>query len=350
MEYLDLELTKIHITNKKSRDYKMVQAFLEKEQLELDSSVEFTVAILLNEKVIGTGSFDKNILKSIAINEEYRGMGLTNEIVSELINEQYRRGYNHIFVYTKVKNEKIFKNLGFYEIERATDKVILLENNSNGIKNYCEKLKEETKGKVGEEIASVVVNCNPFTLGHRYLIEKASKENDLVHLFVLWEDKSIFPAKVRLELVEEGLKDLKNVIIHKAEDYIISNATFPTYFIKDKDEAFKSYGLLDAKIFSRYIAKELNITKRYVGTEPSCIVTNRYNTILKNILSINNIELREIERLKIDGEFVSASTVRKLIKEDNFQQIKKLVPKTTFDYLISEDAVEIINKIKRTKD
>lgn len=350
MEYLDLEFTKIHITNKKSRDYKLVQAFLESQDLELDLAAEFTVAILLNEKVIGTGSFDKNILKSIAVNEEYRGMGLTNDIVSELISEQYRRGYNHIFVYTKVKNEKIFKNLGFYEIERATDKVILLENNSNGVKDYCKKLREETKGKVGKRIAAVVVNCNPFTLGHRYLIEKASQENDLVHLFVLWEDKSIFPAKVRLELVKEGLKDLDNVIIHKAEDYIISNATFPTYFIKDKNEAFKSYGLLDAKIFSRYIAKELNIIKRYVGTEPSCVVTNRYNTILKNILENNNIEVEEVERLKVDGEFVSASTVRKLLKEDNFTAVQKLVPKTTFDYLTSQDAIEIIDKIQRTED
>ncbi|AGX44450.1 [citrate (pro-3S)-lyase] ligase [Clostridium saccharobutylicum] len=341
MEYLNLE--EIIIESNDYTKINEVQNFLIKQGLRFDNNIEYTVALYDNNKIIATGSFDGRILKCIAVDEDYKGMGISNKIVSTLINEQYRRGNNHLFVYTKPSNYKMFEDFGFYKIEEVPNKVILLENDSNGIWNFLNRIRErKVEGKV---ISSVVVNCNPFTLGHRYLIEKASRESDIVHVFVVSEDKSVFTAKVRYQLVEEGLKDLKNVAIHAGEEYIISSATFPSYFIKKLDEAVKIHTLLDIKIFLNYIVPALGINRRYVGEEPSCEVTKTYNDTMKEILPSYNVEVIEVPRICIGNEIISASRVRKLIKENKFLEVKKLIPESTYEFLISPEAKAIINKI-----
>ena len=40
-------------------------------------------------------------------------------------------------------------------------------------------------------------------------------------------------------MVKEGVKDLDRVILHQTSDYIISAATFPTYFMKEKTDKLK---------------------------------------------------------------------------------------------------------------
>ncbi|MPQ43821.1 [citrate (pro-3S)-lyase] ligase [Clostridium tarantellae] len=333
MEYLNF--TKNIIENSRDIELKKVDRFLKLQGLIFDFHVDYTTVLYDAGRIIATGSFKKNILKCIAVSEEYKGLNLTNKIVSELINEQFRRGYSHLFIYTKPKNTEVFKSLGFYEVERAMDKVVLFENIKNGIKKYCEKLIKESSKNKGKNIAAIVANCNPFTLGHKYLIENAAKENDLVHVFVLWEDESIFSNEDRYRLVEEGTSHLKNVLIHKAEDYIISNATFPSYFLKKSSDAVTLHALLDINIFSTYIAKALNIKRRYIGQEPFCEVTKEYNNIMKEVLPFNGIEVIEIPRLSINGEVVSATKVRTLLKQGSLKEIKKLVPPSTYSFLVS---------------
>lgn len=53
-------------------------------------------------------------------------------------------------------------------------------------------------------IGSIVMNCNPFTLGHRYLVEEASRQSDLLYIFVVEEDKSDFPFEDRFNMVKAG--------------------------------------------------------------------------------------------------------------------------------------------------
>lgn len=341
MEYLDLEVVIVE-----GNDYKKlneVKEFLTRQGLRFDNNIEYTVALYENSKLIATGSFEGKILKCIAVDEDYKGMGISNKIVSELINEQYRRGNNHLFVYTKPKNYKMFKDFGFYKIEEVENKVLLLENDPKGISNYLDRIqKNRVKGKI---ISSVVVNCNPFTLGHKYLIEKASKESDVVHVFVVSEDRSVFTANVRYKLVEEGLSHLNNVVIHKGEEYIISSATFPSYFIKKLDEVVKIHTLLDIKIFAEYIVPTLGINRRYVGEEPTCEVTKTYNETMKEILPSYEVEVVEVPRIGFGNNITSASRVRKLIKENNFLELKKLIPESTYKFLISAEAKAIINKI-----
>ena len=338
MEYCDFE--EVIIEDRHDFALKSVEKFLSEHELDLDKDLDYTLVLYSNDEIIATGSFKENILKCIAVSEKFKGFGISNKIISNLINEQYRRGYTHIFIYTKPKNGVIFKDFGFYDIEKVDDKLLLLENKLNGIKNYCSELVEESPKIDSKNIASVVINANPFTLGHRYLIEKASKENDLVHVFVLWEDKSFFSNVDRYNMVKEGTKDLDNVVVHKAKDYIISSATFPSYFIRKKNEVLEIQATLDSKIFSTYIAKSLNITKRYVGEEPFSESTKEYNKVMKHVLKEYGLTLIEIKRKEFENTAISASKVRELFKANELDKVKDLVPKTTYDYLLNLNRVD----------
>lgn len=344
MEYHTLK--KIIIEDRFSKQLTPIKSFLKNQGLKFDKSIEYTVAIYDGEKVIGTGSFDNKVLKCIAIDKNYRGMGISNKILSDLINEEYRRGNSHLFIYTKPKNYSIFSDLGFYKIEEVENKVILLENRPDGIEKFLQKIsKSRINGKI---VSALVMNCNPFTLGHKYLIEKASKESDIVHVFIVWENKSEFPNDIRYKLVKKGIEHLDNVILHKGEDYIISSATFPSYFIKDKSEVSSIHSLLDVKIFGEYIAPVLGINKRYIGDEPLSNVTRNYNEVMKKTLPHYGVDVIEVHRICKDGEIISASNVRSLIKENKFDEIRNLVPDVTYEFLISDSAKLIINNIKNS--
>jgi [citrate (pro-3S)-lyase] ligase len=342
MEWLDLKEERIS----KNDQHRLAELkdFLSKQGLRFDNTIEYTIAFYAEDKIIGTGSIEGKVLKCIAVDNEYQGMGVTNKILTSLINEQYNRGRYHFFIFTKPENSNIFKDLGFYEIAQVPQKVALFENDSKGMGKFVEKLSK--KKLEGKAVSSIVVNCNPFTLGHRYLIEKASRESDVLHVFVVSEDKSVFPSEVRYKLVEQGMKHLKNVVLHKGEDYIISSATFPSYFLKKQDEAVKLHTLLDIEIFIKYIVPALGINRRYVGEEPLCEVTKVYNGTMKELLPKSLVEVVEVPRIFIGDDAVSASRVRSLIKEDRFTEVKDLVPETTYDFLLSEEAEAIIKKIK----
>lgn len=339
------EIRTINLNNAMER--KEVDAFLQKQDLILEKDVEYTLAMYEEDKIVGTGSISGNVLKCIAIDPQYQGGGFSNKIISLLINEQYYRGNTHLFIFTKTKNKKLFLDLGFYEIASVDDYVTLLENDPRGIKDFTENLKLQKHA--GNVISSIVMNCNPFTLGHRYLIETASKNSDVVHIFVVWEDRSVFPNEVRYKLIKEGVRDLKNVFVHKGKDYIISNSTFPSYFLKEKNAIVKIHTMLDVKIFAEFIAPSLGINRRYVGEEKSDPVTNEYNLTMKELLKDYDIEVVEIPRIKNDETAISASRVRELLRKDDYHALKQLVPPTTYEFLISDEARTIIGKIKNDK-
>ena len=196
-----------------------------------------------------------------------------------------------------------------------------------------------------KEYTALVMNCNPFTLGHRYIVETAAKENENVIIFVVEEDKSVFSFKTRFKLIKEGTKDLKNVVVIPAGEYIISSATFPNYFLKKNDDALKEYTKIDCNIFGKYFVPTFNIVKRYVGTEPHCEVTNIYNETIQEVLPKYNVEVKLINRKEVESDAISASRVRNLLKEGNFEGVKNLVPKTTLDFLLSEEGEKVISRL-----
>lgn len=328
-----------------SRSYERqeISDFLEKHDLFMEKDVDYTIGVYSYDMVIGTGSLSGNVIKCMAVDHAHRGKGISNKIITHLINEEYERGNKHLFVFTKTENKEIFEDMGFMEITSAFN-VSLLENNPHGIEKYAESLKR--KRKEGSIISGIVMNCNPFTLGHQYLIEKASEISDVLHIFLVWENRSLFPKEVRLRLLEEGTSHLNNVTIHRGENYVISNSTFPSYFIKEKNSVVKIHATLDLKIFGEYIAPSLGINHRIVGEEPNDPVTNEYNSTMKELLPVYNIKVTELPRKMFGEDVISASKVRKMIKEDNIEALKHLVPVSTYTYLESDEARRIVESIK----
>lgn len=251
--------------------------------------------------IIATGSCFGNTLRCMAVSSAHQGEGLMNQIVTHLVSVQFERGNTHLFLYTKCNSAKFFGDLGFYEIARIDGQIVFMENRKTGFSVYLERLKKEneqsevtkrftadntpilsevsSEAKKNLRIATLVMNANPFTLGHQYLVEKAAAESDILHLFIVSEDQSLVPFSVRKQLILEGTAHLNNIIYHESGPYIISNATFPSYFQKDADAVMESHANLDLTIFVR-IAQALEINCRYVGEEPNSQVTGIYNKIM----------------------------------------------------------------------
>ncbi len=192
-----------------------------------------------------------------------------------------------------------------------------------------------------EKIGCIVMNCNPFTLGHRYLIEYALTMIDYLYVFVVEENSSFFPFKDRYEMVKRGINGIDDLSVIKSGKVIISSSTFPAYFRKSSIEAReKVYLNEDLRIFAQYIAPVLDIQYRFVGEEPTDYVTNQYNIAMKRILpDIAGIQVVEIPRMEIGGKVVSATTVRECYKKKDFSEMSALVPQTTLEYLKEMAAV-----------
>ncbi|MGB4438592.1 MAG: [citrate (pro-3S)-lyase] ligase [Sedimentibacter sp.] len=322
----------------KGNKLQKLKEFLLKEQLSYDDGIEFTINFCdFRGEIVATGSLEGNVLKCIAVSDNCQGDGLSAKIVTALISYGVTLGHSHMFLFTKPDKIEIFKDLGFYLIAK-TDDAVLMENYKNGISEFVKSLKPHDDY---DSVGAIVLNCNPFTNGHLYLIETAAKQCELLHLFVVSEDKSIFPAKVRYDLVKNGVKHLNNVVVHPTSDYLISSATFPTYFIKDKYKAGDINCILDLTVFCDYFARILGITKRFVGTEPYDKVTAQYNVQMKKFLGQRGIEVKEIPRYEENNSAVSASKVRLLLAQGNYENIKKIVPKVTYDFLVSFEGKEI---------
>lgn len=331
------------------------------EGIRRDANLDYTCGMYDEEmNIIATGSCFGNTLRCMAVSNAHQGEGLMNQIVTHLITIQFERGNTHLFLYTKCNSAKFFGDLGFYEIARIDGQIVFMENRKTGFTSYLEKLKKETEqsevfrqfscnDSAKTKIAALVMNANPFTLGHQYLVEKAASENDILHLFIVSEDQSLVPFSVRKKLVLEGTAHLKNIIYHESGPYIISNATFPSYFQKDADAVMESHANLDLTIFVR-IAQTLGINYRYVGEEPNSQVTGIYNEIMAKKLPENQIACKIIPRKEANGSVISASTVRTALKSGKMELLKTLVPETTLRYFQSEEAAPVIEKIKAAQN
>ena len=328
------------------RTQAQMDALLEQEGIRRDRNLDYSCGVFDDGELIACGSSFHNTLRCLAVSSDHRGEGLMNQVVSHLMERQVNLGNSHVFLYTKIKNERIFKDLGFYEIARVDGSLVFLENRRDGFARYLRSLE---KTRRDGKCAAVVMNANPFTLGHRYLIETAARENDFVHLFLLSEEAGPIPFAVRKKLVQAGVADLGNVIFHESGPYIISSATFPSYFLRDEDDAILAHARLDLAVFEK-IAAALNLSARYVGEEKSSHVTALYNRTMAELLPRMGLAFREIPRLQADGETVSASTVRQAIHDGRLEDYRQLLPQTTYDYFMSGEAAPVAAAIRAMPD
>ncbi len=338
-------ISQIRPTDKRSLS--QIDALLNQEGIKRDSNLDYICAMYdENYQVIATGSCFANTLRCFAVSSTHQGEGLLNQIITHLMDIQYGRGNLHLFLYTKINSAKFFRDLGFFEIARVDDTLVFMENRRNGFETYLSDLAKTKKEGLS---AALVMNANPFTLGHQYLVEKAASECDTLHLFIVSEDASLVPFSVRKKLVLAGTSHLPNVICHDSGPYIISNATFPSYFLKDEESVIRGHAQLDLAVFTR-IAKALSVTRRYVGEEPHSQVTEIYNQIMADQLPLAGITCIVVPRKEAMDRPISASTARRLLQERNFEALKELVPSSTFDYFQSQEAAPVIERICKASD
>ena len=326
----------------RGKDLAQLVSFLKSCGLTYKEGVEHTIAIWdHNDCMIATGSLDGNVIKYVATAPETQGAGLCATVVSHLVSYAAMHGRTHLFVYTKPENRRIFVDLGFYPIGETTD-ALLLESRRDGIKSFIAGLEHPpVRGKIG----AIVANCNPFTNGHLYLAEQAARACDFLLFFLLSEDRSAFPSDVRLKLAKEGLAHLKNVAVCTTNGYMVSTATFPAYFLKEKARRGNVASQLDLDLFCRHFAPALGISVRFVGQEPFCQVTASYNEQMKSYLPQHGVQVVEIPRIAVGAQAISASRVRALAAEQRYEEIRPLVPETTYRFLLSPQGREIATRI-----
>lgn len=331
----------------RERDVAEIRNFLKRFELGFDADVAFAVALRDQEgTLVGTGSSQGEVLRNIAVDESVQGAGLTSTILSTLLQDMARRGILHSFVFTRPEKSFLFANLGFTEIARAEPYAALLESGLGSIVSYCGGI-AKIAAHLPDRRAALVINGNPFTKGHRALIEKAAAECPGVIVFVVSEDRSLFPFADRLRLIREGVADLPNVVVVEGGKYIISAATFPTYFTREQDHV-KAQTRLDTALFAQQIAPRLDITDRYIGEEPYCEVTAEYNEAMREILPAAGVAVHVVPRFAAGGEIISASTVREAIRADDQPLLEALLPPVTLEYLRSESGKTVAERIKHS--
>lgn len=323
------------------RDRQRARDLVEASGLSFEEGFEVLVGIFDAETLVAVAAREKNILKMFAIAPDYRSGPLLGELATELIRTGTAVGVGTFFVFTRPESAAAFQALNFVPLVRHPQ-AVLLEYGS-GLPRYLDAHRGEVRaGSNG----AVVVNCNPFTFGHRYLIEQAAGQVDHLYVFVVREDRSAFPFAVRYRLVCEGVRDLANVTVLDSGDYAVSGVTFPAYFLKDPDAAATVQMEIDLMLFGRHLAPFFHINRRFIGTEPYCRTTRLYGETMRRLLPDYGIETVQLERLPAGGEAVSAWRVREALRREAGETLRRLVPKTTLDYLLSDEAGEIRDKLR----
>ncbi len=335
------------ISARNKRHQAQMDALLLQEGIMRDRNLSYSAGIWNDEgEMIATGSIFENTLRCMAVSNAHRGEGLMADIVAHLVEVQMARGNTHLFLYTKCDSAKFFEPCGFYEIARVDGRLVFMENRRDGFDRYVKMLQTQMpQGSLDIPGAALVMNCNPFTNGHAYLLEQAARANERVVLFVLSEDKSLVPFQDRLAMVKAAAAKYDNVTVVTSGSYMISSATFPSYFLKDDALVTRTHADLDATLFTR-IAKALNLTARYVGEEPFSAATHSYNEALAAVLPPRGVALHVIPRREENGTPISASRVRALIHDGRIEEIRPLVPDTTYDYLTGPAGAQAVARIK----
>ena len=336
-----MEIIQLHTSIPRQRD--RIEQFLAASGLRLDE-VDYYAALVdeASGDIIAGGGLWRDIIKCVAVADGHQGEALANTIVSHLIARANAEGHHCVKLYTKPQNRQLFESLSFRLLAEAPQ-AILMETGVGGIGKYSQALRMVSAARQAAspslpQAGVIVMNANPFTLGHRRLVEQAAAQVGTLYVVIVKEDCSVFSYGERKDMVSRGVAHLANVCVVDGSDYAVSKATFPTYFLKRLSDASDTQMLLDLDLFSRHIAPALGATVRFVGSEPTDALTCRYNELMRDTLP----DVRVMQRYEVDGEPVSASRVRKALVKNNLSAAASLVPPTTLPYLIAHLATRAL--------
>ena len=341
-----MNILELHPTIPRQR--RQIEMFLQTNGLRYDD-VDYYAAIVdeSSDEMIAGGGLKGSVIKCVAVADGHKGEAVANVIVSHLIAKANAEGCQCVKLYTKPDNRQLFESLSFRLIAESPN-AILMETGVGGIEKYSEELRvksEELRVKSEElkndesvvsnarkPIGVIVMNANPFTLGHRFLVEQSSELVERLYVVVVREDCSMFSYNERKAMVSQGVRDIGNVVVVDGSDYAVSAATFPTYFLKQLSDATDTQIILDLDIYRRRIAPALGATIRFFGSEPTDPLTRRYNELMHQQLGEEHVH--EIQRKQQEGSAISASRVRKAMMEGCLWDAIQLVPPTTIPYII----------------
>lgn len=341
-----MNILELHPTIPRQR--RQIEMFLQTNGLRYDD-VDYYAAIVdeSSDEMIAGGGLKGSVIKCVAVADGHKGEAVANVIVSHLIAKANAEGCQCVKLYTKPDNRQLFESLSFRLIAESPN-AILMETGVGGIEKYSEELRvksEELRVKNEElkndesvvsnarkPIGVIVMNANPFTLGHRFLVEQSSELVERLYVVVVREDCSMFSYNERKAMVSQGVRDIGNVVVVDGSDYAVSAATFPTYFLKQLSDATDTQIILDLDLYCRRIAPALGATIRFFGSEPTDPLTRRYNELMHQQLGEEHVH--EIQRKQQEGSAISASRVRKAMMEGCIWDAIQLVPPTTIPYII----------------
>ena len=355
-----MNILELHPTIPRQR--RQIETFLQANGLRYDD-VDYYAALVdeSSDEMIAGGGLKGCVIKCVAVADGHKGEAVANVIVSHLLAKANEDGYQCVKLYTKPHNRQLFESLSFRLIAEAPN-AILMETGVGGIRSYELRIRNDELGVTNDElgvtndelgitsedlgvtnegggiksvrkpIGAIVMNANPFTLGHRFLVEQSSELVERLYVVVVREDCSMFSYSERKAMVIQGVRDIGNVVVVDGSDYAVSAATFPTYFLKQISDATDTQITLDLDIYRRRIAPALGATVRFFGSEPTDPLTRRYNELMHQQLGEDHVH--EIQRKQQDGNPISASRVRKAMLEGRLLDAIQMVPPTTIPYII----------------
>ena len=289
-----------------------VERFLERNGLRMEALDHYyTVQGADGEILAGAGTAG-DIIKCVAVDSSERSSG------------------------TKPEYEPVFESLGFHTIAMAP--LAVLMENGRGLEDYCGYLRSlRTPGPCGVAI----INANPFTLGHKYLLDTAAARVDTLFVIPVGEEGQQFSYKERFRMISDAAP--KGVRVLDASAYQISAATFPSYFIKDLSDVSETQMRLDLDLFGRYIAPSLGVLARFIGSEPEDALTAGYNALMRIVLPHYGVSVVEIPRLEEEnGAPVSASRVRKALNAGRFRAAAALTPPSSHHFMLANLAFKAL--------
>ncbi len=313
-------------------DRARARALVEAQGLRFEEDVDDLVGAFEGGALVACGARAGDVLEMITIDPAAQGGGLLGEVVGALARLGEAAGHEGLFVFTRPEHATSFEALNL-RLLASQARVALLEHGGRFEAWLAACRPRLRPGLAG----AAVMNCNPFTLGHQWLVEQAAARVEVLYLLVVREDRSAFPFEVRRRLVEAGTRHLANVVVLDTGRYAVSDLTFPSYFL-GKGEPVAEYQLeLDLDLFGRRVAPALGVTRRFFGSEPTCATTRAYNAAMHRVLPRLGVEPVELRRVEVGGAPISASTVRAALARGDVSTLRGLVPETTLAYLLSPE-------------
>jgi [citrate (pro-3S)-lyase] ligase len=292
-------------------------------------------------RLVATAGRAGYVLKMFAVDDAYQGGDVLGGLASELVRLGRAAGQDAFLVFTRPEHAASFQYCQF-RLLVATGEVALLEC-GGGLERYLEAHRHlRREGANG----AVVINGNPFTRGHQFLVETAAGHVDTLYVFIVREDRSVFPFAVRYRLATESIGHVRNAVLLDTSRYAVSAATFPSYFLRRSDEKARLQMEVDVRLFGSHIAPAFGITRRFVGHEPYCDTTAAYNRAMAEFLPACGVDLVEVRRATDGDRFISATTVRSALASGETAALERLVPPATLAFLTSPEGRAIARRLQ----